>query len=329
VKFGAHVSIAGGLANAPPRGRKLGCEAIQIFVKNQLQWRAPPLRDSEVRAWREALKASGLEPVVVHSTYLINLAATDRAIRRLSREVFLEEIERCERLGIPYLNFHPGAHLGRGPAAGLRTVISALNQACRTTAGYRVQLLIEATAGQGSALGHSFEQLRTLIERARVPERLGVCLDTCHLFAAGYDLRSAVAVRATLEEFDRVVGLGRLRAFHLNDSLGALGSRRDRHANIGSGEIGLAGFRALVHDQRLAHLPGLLETPGGDSDYRRNLRTLRRLAGRLARPPADEVERMVGPLTRRRRVAECGRRRRPERTRSFARPRGALLKSRK
>jgi deoxyribonuclease-4 len=323
LKFGAHVSIAGGLANAPPRGRKLGCEAIQIFVKNQLQWRAPPLRDSEVRAWREALEASGLEPVVVHSTYLINLAATDRAIRSRSRAVFLEEIERCERLGIPYLNFHPGAHLGRGPAAGLRTVISALNQACRSTAGYRVRLLIESTAGQGSSLGHSFEQLRTLLDGVNTPERLGVCLDTCHLFAAGYELRSAEAVRATLEEFDRVVGLGRLCALHLNDSVCGLGSRRDRHANIGAGEIGAAGFRALVRDQRLAHLPGLLETPGADSDYRRNLRMLRRLDGRLARRPGRDE----GFTDLRRRAVAS--RRRAGRTRGSARRRGALLKSRK
>jgi len=336
MRFGAHVSIAGGLANAPPRGRRIGCDAIQIFVKNQLQWRAAPLRDSEVRAWKTALAESRLAPVVVHSSYLINLAATDPALRRRSRATLRDELERCERLGIAYLNFHPGAHLGRGVAAGLRSASAALDSICRATPGYRARLLIEATAGQGSVLGARFEELHDLLHGSSFPERLGVCLDTCHLLAAGYDLRGAAAVRATLDQFEHVVGLSWLHALHLNDSRGALGSHRDRHANIGRGQIGLAGFRALVREPRLMALPGLLETPGGDDAYRRDLRTLRRLAGR--RPPAAPRDRVGVPAAGRRRRAarlganKAGRRRGAvsnRRGRRAARRRGLPLAARK
>jgi deoxyribonuclease-4 len=275
VLLGAHVSVAGGMHEAVRQGLALRCEAIQVFTRNQRQWSPKALERADVAAFRREARAAGyLAHAVSHASYLINLCARDPRTLRRSREAFRDEIERCARLGIPYLCVHPGSHVGAGEERGLRAVAESVREALRETRGKRVTVLLENTAGQGTNLGHRLEHLAALLRLIR-SRRVGVCLDTCHLFAAGYDLRAAY--EETMAAVDATVGLGRVKAFHLNDSQYPCGSRRDRHAHIGEGEIGRAAFRRLVNDERFADLPGLLETPGGPDGYRENLRNLRRL----------------------------------------------------
>ena len=278
-RFGAHMSISGGLHTACERGRRAGCDVAQIFSKNQQQWRARPLTDEEIARFKEAQVTEGVPVVMVHDSYLINLAAPGDELWHKSIAAFREELERCALLGIPCLVTHPGAHVGSGEDAGLRRVAAALDLVFETGVGRDVIVLLETTAGQGSSLGRRFEELARIIEYSRHPERLGVCVDTCHIFAAGYDIRTPEAYAATIEELDRVIGIARVKAFHLNDSQKELGSRVDRHTHIGEGCIGLEGFRALVNDERFAGLPMVLETPKGDdlADDVRNLATLRSL----------------------------------------------------
>jgi len=281
--LGAHVPTAGGLHHAPAHGRDIGATAIQVFTRNQRQWAARPLGGDEAGAFRQALEASGVRSVMSHASYLINLASPDPVALERGREAFRVEMGRCHDLGIPLLVFHPGAHLGAGEEAGVRAVAKSLDfvlAACRRA---RVMPAIEITAGQGSCVGHRFEHLAQVLSLVRSPERVGVCLDTCHLYAAGYDIATPRGYERTLLEFDRVVGLGTLRAIHLNDARKPLGSRVDRHAPIGEGFLGLPTFRRLLADPRLRQVPKVLETPGGLTAWRRELALLRGLGRRRRR----------------------------------------------
>lgn len=276
------MSIAGGLAEAFARGRAAGCDTIQIFTKSNSQWRARPLEEREVEAFRAAEHQSGVSPVLAHTSYLINVASPEPMLFRKSVEALCLEAERAESLGVPSLVLHPGAHLGRGIEEGLKRVAEALDILHARLPDTRLRILLEGTAGQGTALGVRFEELAAIFALVAHPERLGVCLDTCHLFAAGYEIRTAKGYRETLRAFEATVGLHRLKAIHLNDSKGDRGSRVDRHEHIGKGRIGREGFRHFVRDRRLDGIPMILETPKDDDPLRadrRNLRILRTLAG--------------------------------------------------
>ena len=279
LRLGAHESIAGGLYKAFDRARSVSCDAVQIFVKSNRAWAVKPLTDEDVARFRARAEETGIRPVVGHASYLLNPATPDETLWTRSRDTLIVELERCEALGVPYLVLHPGSHVGAGEEAGLARVARALGQVHAATPGFRAQILLETTAGQGTNLGYCFEHLVWLMNHAPEGGRLGVCLDTCHAFAAGYELRTPAGYAATMEAFERTVGLEQLKAIHLNDCKGDLGSRRDRHEHIGQGGIGLDGFRHVVNDPRLAGLPGLLETPKGEDlhEDRENLAVLRSL----------------------------------------------------
>lgn len=278
--LGAHVSTSGGVNKAPANGVQLGCEAIQIFTKNQMQWRAKPFTPSEIESYREEFEKSDLQIAVSHDSYLINLGSPEEAKLAQSFSSFEDEVERCEQLGIPYLVFHPGSHVGAGEKLGLATIASSLNQVLKEKKGYKTQLLLETTAGQGSNLGYQFEQLAEIIGMVKENDRLGICVDSCHIFAAGYDIRSGAVYEETFQLFDSIIGLSKIKAFHLNDSKKGLASKVDRHEHIGEGAIGLEAFRLIVNDDRFHGLPMLLETPGGDAEYEKNLKILKGLRGR-------------------------------------------------
>jgi deoxyribonuclease-4 len=271
------MSIAGGLPNAIHRGVAAGCGVVQLFVRNQLQWAGRRLDEAEIVGFREALAGSGLRTACAHANYLINLATPDPAERARAMAALLDDLDRAERLGLPFVVLHPGSHRGAGVEAGLATLVHALDEVARRTAGWRVRLALENTAGAGNALGSRASELGAIIARVRQPERLALCLDTCHLFAAGYDIRTARGFAGALAEIDRAVGLDRVVAFHLNDCRAGRGARLDRHENIGAGRIGLAAFRFLVNHPRLGTLPMILETPKRDDGDARNLATLRGL----------------------------------------------------
>ncbi len=276
------MSIAGGLHLAVERGAEHRATALQIFSRNSNQWAMKPIPDEAVARWREALAAHPMT-VMVHDSYLINLASPEQALWEKSWRAFVDEALRCARLGIPFLVFHPGAHVGSGEAAGLDRIAAALDRTDAELGDAPVTLLLENTAGQGSSLGNRFEHLAGVFERVRRPERLGVCLDTCHLLAAGYDFRGPAGYARVTAELDRTVGLSRVRAFHLNDSKKGLGSRVDRHEHIGKGHVGTTAFRLIMTDPRFAGVPKVIETPkAGDMD-RRNLALLRRFAS-MPRP---------------------------------------------
>ena len=280
-RLGAHMSIAGGVDRAIQRGHSIGCEAIQIFTKSNNQWRAAPLTDETLERFHANQQATGIAPIVGHDAYLINLASPNPELWRKSVDAFVDEMERAGRMGLPYLVTHPGAHMGAGEEAGLRRVAQALDEIHERTAHINTMILLETTAGAGSILGVSFEQLACIIARTRHPERIGICFDTSHAFAAGYDLRTPETYAATFDAFDRILGLHRLRVFHLNDSKRELGSRADRHEHIGQGFLGLEAFRLLVKDPRFADRPMILETPKGPdmAEDVENLRVLRALMG--------------------------------------------------
>jgi len=280
--IGAHCSIAGGLHNAVLSATELRCRAVQIFAKNSNQWAGKTMVDSDVEAWNAAIAAHPMFPVV-HDSYLINLASPDPALLRRSRDAFLDEVRRCDRLEIRRLIFHPGAHMGQGADAGIARVAESLDWVCEQAADSRVSLVIETTAGQGTILGGSFEHVARIIESTRHPERLGVCVDTCHILAAGYDFRTPEGYAAVFGEFDRLVGLDRVMCFHVNDSKKDLGSRVDRHEQLGKGFVGARAFGLLMRDPRFVSIPKIIETPKeGDWD-RKNLALLRRLAGSASR----------------------------------------------
>jgi deoxyribonuclease IV len=258
--FGAHMSIAGGYHNALLTSQEHGCGAVQLFTKAPNQWAGKPITPDEAAVFRRTLRDTKLQCAIAHDSYLINLASPDQALYRKSIEAFADEMARAETLGLAYLVTHPGAHLGAGEDEGLARVAAAIDEVHCRCAGFNLRILLETTAGQGTYLGHRFEQLRDIIARVAEPDRLGVCLDTCHVFAAGYCLSPEREYRATFREFDRIVGLKRLKAFHLNDSLKPAGSRVDRHAHIGRGHLGLEPFRLLVNDPRFRTKPMVLET---------------------------------------------------------------------
>lgn len=263
--FGAHCSIAGGLHRAAEIAAELDSGTVQLFTKNANQWSARPIADSEAKAFKAAVRQARLKHPTAHDSYLINLAAPGDELFEKSVAAFVDELTRAEQLGLSYLVTHPGAHVGSGEDAGLRRVTEGLDEALRRTAGFKVKVLLENTAGQGTCLGHRFEHLARLIADSADPGRLAVCFDTCHAFAAGYDLSTQEGYDATFAEFARVVGLRKLKAFHVNDSARPLGSRVDRHAGIGLGRIGEAAFRRLANDPRFAKHPMILETPKEDA----------------------------------------------------------------
>lgn len=264
--FGAHMSIAGGCHNALREATEHRCETVQLFTKNANQWNAREFTEEDVRRFRHLLQASGLRFATAHDSYLINLASPDPALYRRSLEAFTVELQRAEQLGLSYLVMHPGAHVGAGEEEGLARVTAALDEVHSRCPDYPCQVLIEATAGQGTTLGWRFEHLGAILSRVAAPERLGVCFDTCHVFAAGYSLAPREEYEKTMAEFDRAVGLEKLRVFHVNDSLKPLGSRVDRHAHIGRGCLGLEPFRLLVNDPRFQDRPMILETPKEEGD---------------------------------------------------------------
>jgi deoxyribonuclease-4 len=279
--FGAHMSIAGGYHNALRAAQKYDCEAVQLFTKNSNQWRAKQLTAEDIRKFQDTLRQTRVRFLIAHDSYLINLATPEETLYRRSVDAFVMEVQRAESLGLDYLVTHPGAHVGSGEEAGLKRVADALDEVQRRCSGFRVQILLETTAGQGSCLGYRFEHLARILQMVDEPHRLGICLDTCHVFAAGYALSPTKQYRATLGALDKIIGLDRVRAFHLNDSLKPSGSRIDRHAHIGRGCLGLEPFRLLVNDRRFRDLPMILETPKengeeGDMDAV-NLQTLRGL----------------------------------------------------
>jgi deoxyribonuclease-4 len=284
-ELGAHMSIAGGLSLALERGREVGCGAVQIFLKNQRQWAAKLLAAGEVRAFRAARRATGVRHVFAHSSYLINLGNPSTTLWSQAVDAFTDELERAEALGLSCVVIHPGSHMGAGLEAGLARVTAALDESLARTAGYRVKVALENTAGAGNTIGRTFGELAALLERAARPERLGVCLDTCHLFAAGYDVRTAAGYRRAMAECEATVGLERVLAFHLNDAKAPLGSGLDRHENIGRGALGLVPFRLLLNDRRFARVPKVLETPKEPEPTAdlRNLAVLRKLRRRRGR----------------------------------------------
>jgi deoxyribonuclease-4 len=274
--FGAHMSIAGGFDKAVERAVVAGCDALQIFTKNSNQWRAKPIQPADVERYCQRLDDSPVRAVVAHDSYLINLASPDDALWEKSIAAFQEELERCETLCVPYLVTHPGSFVKSTEEDGIRRVAEALNRINGALAGYKVMTLLETTAGQGSHLGHRFEQLAQIMERVSAPERVGFCFDTCHVFAAGYEIRTPEGYRDTMDQLDQIVGLEKVKAFHLNDSKKGLGTRVDRHEQIGAGEIGLDGFRHLVNDPRFSEHPGLLETQKSE-DLHEDVENLARL----------------------------------------------------
>jgi deoxyribonuclease-4 len=262
--FGAHLSIAGGMHNALLKAEQLGMGTVQVFTKNQQQWKCSPLTAECVAEWKAHAKRLGFKKTVSHDSYLINLAATNSEFWRKSVELFIEELTRCEQLGIPYLVTHPGAHMGEGEEAGISKVVAALDvihDNVPDTPRGGVITCLEVTAGQGSCLGCMLEHLAEIIERVKSPARLGVCLDTAHLFAAGYDFRGARKYAAFRKKLAATVGIKSVKVIHMNDSKKDLGSRVDRHAHIGQGFIGVEGFKPFVRDEAWRNVPKILETP--------------------------------------------------------------------
>ena len=261
--LGAHMSIAGGVSEALLRGRNSECECIQIFTKSSRQWASKPYTSQEVEAFKTAQAATGIRMVVAHDSYLVNLGAPDETLRKRSIGGFIDELERCELLGVPHLIAHPGAHVGSGEETGIKTIARSIDEAHKACPGLKVTVALEITAGQGSNLGYKFEQMAAIFDSVKENERLRLCFDTEHAFAAGYDLRSDEGYERTFAELDEHIGLDRLAAFHINDSLKPFHSRVDRHEHIGKGHLGLEPFRRLVNDPRFAGLPMCLETEPG------------------------------------------------------------------
>lgn len=267
MRLGAQMSVAGGLYRAFARGDEVQCDSILIFTKSNRRWKAKPLSDDDLRRYRKAQQEyEHIHPVAVHASYLINVASPDAELWEKSYQALKIETERAGAIRAPFLTFHPGAYVDGNEESGLANIGRALRRLLEETAGSEVTVCLETMAGQGSTLGHRFEHLARLLEESGNDERLGVCFDTCHVFAAGYDIRTPQAYGETMEAFDRVVGLDRIKCFHLNDSRYELGARKDRHAHIGEGEIGLQGFANFLNDPRWAEYGAHLETPKTEED---------------------------------------------------------------
>ena len=273
------MSIAGGIYNAPLRGREVGCSTIQIFTKNSNQWNAKKLTKEEIQQFKTNQIKTRIFPIIAHDAYLINIASPDDKIHSKSMDALYIEIKRTEVLGLPYLIMHPGAHLGSGEKNGLIKIAETLNILNDKTKNFKIKILLETTAGQGTTLGYKFEHFACIFEGIKNKDRLGVCLDTSHIFAAGYDIRTEKGYDETIKTFDKIIGLEKVKVFHLNDSKKPLGSRVDRHEHIGKGFIGEEGFKYLLKDERFTSHPMILETPkdfeGADI---MNLKLLRKIA---------------------------------------------------
>jgi len=277
--LGAHMSIAGGVGNAFLQGKKVACDAIQIFTKSSRQWASKPYSKEEIEQFHLNRKETGIGAVIAHDSYLLNIGSPDAALRARSIAAFIDELERCEMLGVTNLVAHPGAHVGAGELDGIKTIAKSLDEVHKACPGYGVKVTLEITAGQGSNLGYRFEQIGNMIDATKESDRLRVCFDTEHAFAAGYDIRTRDGYERTFSEFDEVIGIELLAAFHLNDSKKEFNSRVDRHEHIGKGFIGIEAFRMLVNDHRFWGLPMCLETPKGPDlkEDRENLELLRSL----------------------------------------------------
>ena len=282
--FGAHMSIAGGCDKAITAAVAHDFDTVQLFTKNNNQWNAKELSDDDISLFRATLKTSKLKYPTAHDSYLINLASPDETLYQRSLEAFVVEMQRAEALGLSYLVMHPGTPTDGAESAGIRRIVRALDKVHKRCPGFDVRILLETTAGQGHSLGWRFEHLAAILDQVREPERLGVCVDTCHVFAAGYKLWPEDEFDKTFRQFHKLIGLPKLKAFHLNDSKKPLGSRVDRHEHIGQGHLGLEPFRLLVNDPRFAKVPMIMETPKeepNDEDMDAvNLHTLRSLVGK-------------------------------------------------
>lgn len=261
-------------------GARLGCEVIQLFSKNQMQWACKPLGETQCDTFRRGMKTHGMQQGLIHTSYLLNLASQDDALWQKSVDGLTVEVERAEALGIDYVVFHPGSPKDKGSGWGCERVAQGIVQVLDRTKGMKAGILIETNAGQGACVGRTFEELRTMLDGVANDPRVGICLDTCHVFVAGYPIHTREGYEKTFETLDATVGLKNLKAFHLNDSKTPLGSNKDRHEILGSGAIGLDAFRWLATDPRFQHVPGYLETPGGDENYAREIRLLKDFAGR-------------------------------------------------
>ena len=281
VLLGSHVSVRGGLHTAFERGMRIGCATMQVFVKNSNQWEGKPLTAEDIENYKTARAKASIDPVVAHASYLINLCAVNPAVLRRSREALEDELRRCEALGMAGLIVHPGAHMGAGEAAGVERVAESIARVHDRTPGFRTLTVLETTAGGGTALGHRFEQLQSIMELVAERSRMAVCADTCHLYAAGYPVDTEAGWERTMRELDETIGLDRLLAFHVNDSKRERGSRVDRHEHIGRGRIGTTCFRMLMNDPRMASIPKILETDKSEDLHEdvENMRMLLSLVG--------------------------------------------------
>ena len=276
------MSIAGGVDKALLEGKKVDCDVIQIFTKSSRQWAAQPYSKEEIQNFLTNQKETGIVTVIAHDSYLLNLGSPDEGLRKRSVRAFVDEMERCETLSIPYLIAHPGAHVGSGEEEGIKAIGRSLDEIHKACPGFKARIALEITAGQGSNLGYRFEQIRSMIDATEESDRLRVCFDTEHAFAAGYDIRAKEGYERTFGEFDEIIGIKLLAAFHLNDSKKEFHSRVDRHEHIGRGHIGVEAFRLLMNDQRFWGIPMCLETPKGPDlkEDIENLTTLRSLIGK-------------------------------------------------
>ena len=279
--LGSHMSIGGGVHTAFDRAAGIGCTAMQVFTKNSNQWKATPPTEEDIQNYKTAQAKARIAHVVAHAAYLINLCAAKPATLRMSRTAFIDELQRCEAFGMNALVLHPGAHVGAGEEEGIKMIAESINIAHLKAPGFKVLTALETTAGQGSAIGYRFEHLRAIIDRVEEQDRVAVCLDTCHVFAAGYDISTEDGWNDMMEKFDSVIGLKHLVAIHINDSKKPLGSRVDRHDHIGKGLIGLTGFKILMNDSRLTHIPKILETEKSEDLHEdiENMRMLLSLIG--------------------------------------------------
>ncbi len=277
--LGAHMSIEGGAFKALDRGKEIGCDVIQIFTKNNNQWKSKPISIDEIKIFKDNINKTNVKPVASHDSYLINLASPKKDVYVQSLDAFCDEIDRAEALTIPYLVFHPGSHLDDTETNGIKRIANSINIILSKKSKINLTLLFETTAGQGSQLGYKFDQLGKIIELIKRKDKIGVCVDTCHIFAAGYNISTPSGYVQTFEEFDKVIGLDRIKLFHLNDSKRELRSRIDRHEHIGKGMLTLTAFKLLLQDKRFQHLPMILETPKGKDmkEDKINLKVLRSL----------------------------------------------------
>jgi len=270
--LGAHISIADGFGESLIRGKNIGCDTIQIFVKSNIQWKARDIKNFEIQEFFLNKRETKIDPVIAHSSYLINLASSNKRIRNLSIMSFIKELKMAKELKIQYFIFHPGYHKGAGLKKGIKLIVKALNQIISKD-NSRIIILLETTSGQGSSIGYRFEQLAEIINLVNKKKRIGVCFDTCHVFSAGYEIRNRKDYKKTFEEFEKIIGIKRLKVFHLNDSKGDLGSIIDRHQHIGKGYLGLKPFRFILNDKRFQNIPMIIETPK-DGDYKKDIENL-------------------------------------------------------